>query len=254
MRATIGLAGQFAAVDENLTGRENLRLVSQLTHVPRRIYRPRVDELLERFDLSGPADRPVRTYSGGMRRRLDIAAALVHDPPVLFFDEPTTGLDPASRMELWAVVEELVAGGTTVLLTTQYLEEADRLADQIAVIDHGRVIAEGTAAELKQRLGSTVIEIGLPDAAAAERACALLGPLGVSCDHDNESVYLTVDDAPHVLIDALRRLDGEHLSPTGITVREPSLDDVFLTLTGHRAEPEAGEGAGDPAVPERGAA
>ncbi|MGH9027946.1 MAG: ATP-binding cassette domain-containing protein [Acidimicrobiia bacterium] len=252
VRARIGLAGQSAAVDENLTGRENLRLVAQLTHVPRRVYRPRVDQLLERFDLSEAADRPVRTYSGGMRRRLDVSAALVHQPPVLFFDEPTTGLDPASRMELWAVIEELVAAGTTVLLTTQYLEEADRLANRIAVVDHGRVIAEGTAAELKNRLGSTVIEIGLADADAATRACGVLGPFGVSCEHDDRAVYLAVEDAPHALVQALRRLDAEQLSPTAINVREPSLDDVFLTLTGHRAE---SDGEQDPdAVRERGAA
>src|ERR1700736_5569344 len=166
VRTRIGLAGQYAAVDENLTGRENLRMVGQLTHQPRSGLSARAAELLDRFDLAGAADRPVRTYSGGMRRRLDLAAALVHRPPVLFLDEPTTGLDPRGRSALWTVIGELVADGMTLLLTTQYLEEAERLADSIVVIDGGRVIAEGTAGELKQRLGATIIEVRLGDPAA----------------------------------------------------------------------------------------
>src|SRR5690606_25926675 len=179
VRATIGLAGQYAAVDENLTGRENLHLVGRLTHLPRREVTRRAGELLERFGLVEAADRPAKTYSGGMRRRLDLAAALVHRPPVLFLDEPTTGLDPASRNDLWQVIEELVADGTTLLLTTQYLEEADRLADRIAVIDHGRVIAEGTPAELKARLGGTVVGLKLPDPQTAARAAThLADPAG----------------------------------------------------------------------------
>ena len=173
-RAVIGLAGQYAAVDENLTGRENLRLVGRLTHLPRAAVVARAAELLDRFGLTDAADRPAKTYSGGMRRRLDLAAALVHRPPVLFLDEPTTGLDPASRSDLWQVIEELVADGTTVLLTTQYLEEADRLADRIAVIDQGRVIAEGTPAELKAQLGGTVVHIALADPAEAPAAAAAL--------------------------------------------------------------------------------
>src|SRR5947207_15389726 len=159
VRSVLGLAGQHAAVDEVLSGRENLLMVGLLTRLPARAVKRRAAELLDRFDLTAAADRPVRTYSGGMRRRLDVAAALVHRPPVLFLDEPTTGLDPRSRNELWRTLEDLVAGGTTVLLTTQYLEEADRLSDRIAVVDHGRIIAEGTASELKARLGTTILSV-----------------------------------------------------------------------------------------------
>src|SRR5689334_5517888 len=170
VRLSIGLAGQYAAVDENLTGRENLRLVGRLTHQPKASILPRADELLERFSLTDAGNRPVKTYSGGMRRRLDLAAALVHRPPVLFLDEPTTGLDPPGRSELWAMIGELVVDGTTVLLTTQYLEEADRLADHIVLIDHGQVVAEGSATELKSKFGSTVVDVTLRSARAAKRA------------------------------------------------------------------------------------
>ena len=174
--SSIGLAGQYAAVDENLTGSENLRLVGKLTHLPRSLIRERAGELLERFELTDAANRPVKTYSGGMRRRLDLAASLVHRPAVLFLDEPTTGLDPRSRNELWSVIEDLVADGTTVLLTTQYLEEADRLADYLAVVDHGQIIAKGTPAGLKAGLGSTVIEIGMPGEGSALMALQALRP------------------------------------------------------------------------------
>src|SRR5437868_6534319 len=180
VRSHIGLAGQYAAIDENLTGRENLRLVGKLTHLPRPTVIERSNQLLERFDLMAAAARPAKTYSGGMRRRLDLAAALVHRPPVLFLDEPTTGLDPSGRQDLWEVIEQLVADGTTLLLTTQYLEEADRLADRIAVIDHGRVVAEGTAAELKTQLGATILDVELRSARAASRARNLLVALGPS--------------------------------------------------------------------------
>jgi ABC-2 type transport system ATP-binding protein len=235
VRASIGLAGQYAAVDENLTAQENLRLVGRLTHVPDDEMKLRTDELLERFDLLHAEDRLVRTYSGGMRRRLDLAAALVHEPPVLFLDEPTTGLDPQGRTELWAVIEDLVGGGTTVLLTTQYLEEADRLADNIVVIDHGSVIAEGTAAELKARLGETVIEMGFGDDSSLRRARELAEPIGAVSGEGNV-IRVNVADGPTAMLELVRRLDGAHLAPITMALREPTLDDVFLNLTGHAAE------------------
>jgi ABC-2 type transport system ATP-binding protein len=239
VRTRIGLAGQFAAVDGNLTGRENLLLIGALTHLPRRAIGPRADELLERFGLSEAAGRPVRTYSGGMRRRLDLAAALVHRPPVLYLDEPTTGLDPASRSELWSTVRGLVADGTTVLLTTQYLEEADLLADRIVVIDHGGAIAEGSAAELKRRLGGTVLELTVADDSEALSAGEILGRLELGrLVREGRALHVNVADGTRALIAAVRALDAEGIEPVTAAVREPSLDDVFLTLTGRRAEPE----------------
>ena len=232
IRASIGLAGQNAAVDENLTGRENLRLVGRLTHLEPAVITERGDELLARFDLADAADRLVRTYSGGMRRRLDLAAALVHRPPVLFLDEPTTGLDPRSRTELWAVIEELVALGTTVLLTTQYLEEADRLANRIVVIDHGTVIAEGTSSELKGRLGATVIEVGFAGHDDAVRAAGGLETIG-SVTVDGQQLRLSVADGAAAMLEVVRMLDAEHMQPVAMALREPTLDDVFLSLTGH---------------------
>ncbi|MEZ5234821.1 MAG: ATP-binding cassette domain-containing protein [Acidimicrobiales bacterium] len=236
VRAVIGLAGQYAAVDEHLTGRENLRLVGKLTHLPAEQIRRRSDELLALFSLADAADRPTRTYSGGMRRRLDLAASLVHAPPVLFLDEPTTGLDPASRKDLWGVIEGLVGEGTTVLLTTQYLEEADRLAQRIAVIDRGLVIAEGTSAELKAQLGSTVVELSFADRDARLLAATALAGLGPADAPVASALQLTTTNGPALLGEALRVLTAEGIEPTAIAVREPSLDDVFLALTGHTAE------------------
>jgi ABC-2 type transport system ATP-binding protein len=237
VRLRIGLAGQYAAVDENLTGRENLVLVSRLNHLSKETGRDRAGDLLARFDLVDAADRTVRTYSGGMRRRLDLAAALVNRPSVLFLDEPTTGLDPRSRSDLWSVIEELVADGTTLLLTTQYLEEADRLADEIVVIDHGRVIAQGTAAELKADFGSTRLELDFVDAAEAMRARAAL-PFGVgSARTDGERLVVTISEGAKAVLEVLRAIDGIALEPAHVVLREPSLDDVFLSLTGKPAAP-----------------
>ena len=244
VRDRIGLAGQFAAVDGNLTGRENLRLIGRLTHLPKGRIPRRIDELLARFDLVDAADRPVRTYSGGMRRRLDLAAALVHQPPVLFLDEPTTGLDPQSRSDLWEVIEELVAERTTILLTTQYLEEADRLADRVAVVDCGRVIAEGTPTELKAQLGNTVIEMGFDGPEVGARARTLLAPFAVRPPEAiGSTVHLEVTEGARRLVEVLRALDAAGVEPVTLAVREPSLDDVFLALTGHRTEVEAGASA-----------
>ncbi|MCA1727340.1 MAG: ATP-binding cassette domain-containing protein [Actinobacteria bacterium] len=237
VRSSIGLAGQFAAVDPNLTGMENLWMVGRLAQLPNPRIRPRAAELLERFDLSEAANRPVRTYSGGMRRRLDVAAALVQKPPVLFLDEPTTGLDLQSRNALWGLIGELVADGTTVLLTTQYLEEADRLADRVAVIDRGKVVANDTPRALKSSLGSTVMEIGFPSETKARQAQKVLAAGdGESPEREGAAIRLSSNDGASALVDILRTLDGKKLKPASLAVREPSLDDVFLALTGHKAE------------------
>ncbi len=236
VRYRIGLAGQNAAVDPNLTGRENLQMIGTLAQMPGREVKLRATELLEDFDLSEAADRPLRTYSGGMRRRLDVAAALVQRPPVIFLDEPTTGLDIQSRSELWMLIGNLVSHGSTVLLTTQYLEEADRLSDRIAVIDVGRVVANDTISNLKSRLGSTVIELEMASIEAGERAEGLLGRVrNAKTERNGTRINISSGNGADVLYEALHALNTNGLGPKSVSVHEPSLDDVFLALTGHHA-------------------
>ena len=249
LRRVIGLSGQNAAVDEHLTGFENLDMVGRLYHLGRVRSRERANELLEQFDLVEAGGRPAKGYSGGMRRRLDLAAALVAQPPVLFLDEPTTGLDPRSRLGMWEVIEDLVRGGTTLLLTTQYLEEADRLANKIAVIDHGRVIAQGSADELKAQVGGERLEFTLADASQIGAACAALAPLGAGdpqTDEGTRRITLPVEGGPAVLMAAMRELDAAGIAVQDLGLRRPTLDDVFLSLTGHAAELES---PADPPVP-----
>lgn len=239
VRRRIGLSGQYAAVDEYLTGFENLDMIGRLYHLGRQRSRERARELLAQFRIEDAGDRMAKTYSGGMRRRLDLAGALVADPPVLFLDEPTTGLDPRGRTDMWEVIQGLVAGGTSLLLTTQYLEEADLLADNIVVIDHGRVIAEGTADQLKAQVGGERLEITVDDATQLVAARELLEPLGVgkaSLDLHRHSLLMPVTGGAAVLTDALRRLDAAHIAVDDVGLRRPTLDDVFLSLTGHAAE------------------
>jgi daunorubicin resistance ABC transporter ATP-binding subunit len=241
VRASIGLTGQYAAVDEKLTGSENLRMVGRLLGMSGPAARDRATELLERFGLSDAADRQVGTYSGGMRRRVDLATSLVGRPVVLFLDEPTTGLDPASRQDLWTITRELVADGTTVLLTTQYLEEADELADRIVVIDHGRVIEQGTADELKDRTGGRTLEVQLGDAARLDDAARLLADLdgdGLRRDPDARRLSMPVGDDTALATAALARLDAAGIAVEDFRLQRPSLDDVFLALTGHDAHSE----------------
>jgi ABC-2 type transport system ATP-binding protein len=235
LRRVIGLAGQYAAVDENLSGRENLVMVGQLYHLGSRRARERADELLERFDLNKAAHRPTRQYSGGMRRRLDLAASLVAAPRVLFLDEPTTGLDPRSRIGLWEMIEELVAEGTTLLLTTQYLQEADYLADRIAVIDHGRIIARGSADELKQQIGGDILDLHITERARTREAAEALARLGEGEPHTEEDaghITFSVAHGASVLADTVRALDQASIGIADIALRRPSLDEVFLALTG----------------------
>ena len=240
VRSLIGLAGQYAAVDEMLTGRENLVMVGRLYRLGPHLARTRADEALERLGLVDAADRPVKTYSGGMRRRLDLGASLVGRPQVLILDEPTTGLDPRTRIDMWSFIKDLVKDGATVLLTTQYLEEADQLANHIVVIDHGRVIAAGTSDELKSRIGNTLIEVEVPEADVERTASALEG---VGCgpaalDSLRSRITIPVCEPVPDLMAALRRLDQAHIVPSDLGLRRPSLDDVFLTLTGRTTEEE----------------
>jgi ABC-2 type transport system ATP-binding protein len=236
----IGLSGQYAAVDENLTGRENLWLFGRLYHLPSREARRRADELLEQFELTDAADRVVKTYSGGMRRRLDLGAALIGHPRLLILDEPTTGLDPRSRIGMWDVIRGLVKEGTTLLLTTQYLEEADELADTIAVVDHGKIIARGTADELKSQLGGERIEVIVHRRDDLGRATGILAACGsgeVELDEHTRELTVHAEGGAKALVQVLRELDDAGIAIDDIGLRRPTLDDVFLALTGHAAEP-----------------
>ncbi|MBI5157621.1 MAG: ATP-binding cassette domain-containing protein [Acidimicrobiia bacterium] len=241
VRSKMGLSGQSAAVDEQLTGFENLDMVGRLYHLGRNRSRERANELLERFDLTEAAARPVKTYSGGMRRRLDLAGALVAEPPVLFLDEPTAGLDPRSRNELWEVIRELVGRGTTLLLTTQYLEEADQLANDIVVIDHGREIAHGTSRELKRMIGGERIEVSVTNAEDAAKVRHVLTSYAsgeIQHDATTHTLVAPIAGGADVLTRVLRSLDAEGIAVEDIGLRRPTLDDVFLTITGHHAEEE----------------
>lgn len=242
VREIIGLAGQSTAIQEELTGRENLEIMGRLYHLDPATRKQRAGDLLERFDLVDAADRPTKGYSGGMQRRLDLALSLVSRPGVLFLDEPTSGLDPRSRLGMWDVIRELVSSGTTLLLTTQYLEEADELADEIVVIDHGRVIAAGTAQELKNRIGGDVIEFYVVERhrlAEAAEAVSVLSESEPNFDEETGRLSLRVGkDGSNSLVESVRRLDALQIHTEGLGLRRPSLDDVFLALTGHGAEEE----------------
>ncbi|MDT0342351.1 ATP-binding cassette domain-containing protein [Streptomyces litchfieldiae] len=246
VRRSIGLSGQFAAVDEYLTGRENLQMVGQLYQLSARDAKKRAAELLERFNLAEAADRTAKTYSGGMRRRLDLAAALVVSPPVMFMDEPTTGLDPRNRQQLWEVIQELVAGGTTLLLTTQYLEEADHLADTIAVVDHGKVIARGTSDQLKDQTGGDVVEVVVHERehiGIAEEVLRRLGDGDTSLVEHTRKLSVPAAGGAKLLAEVIRELDSRGVEIDDIGLRRPTLDDVFISLTGHAAETDTATAA-----------
>ena len=240
VREVIGLSGQYAAVDETLTGWDNLVMFGRLYHLGRQKSIDRANELLERFSLTESARRPIKTYSGGMRRRLDLAASLIVQPKVLFLDEPTTGLDPRGRMEMWGVIEELVKGGVTLLLTTQYLEEADQLADEIAVIDHGKVIARGTSDALKSQVGGERLEVTVDGQQIAETTAIIESISGNKAivDQSLRTITAPVSTGSKALMDVLRALDAAAIHPLDVGLKRPSLDDVFMALTGHVAEEE----------------
>jgi daunorubicin resistance ABC transporter ATP-binding subunit len=249
IRSLIGLAGQYASVDELLTGRENLELVGLLYHLERSEYRRRAQDALERMTLTSAADRPVKTYSGGMRRRLDIAASLIGRPPILLLDEPTTGLDPRTRNDLWTFIEELVDEGSTVLLTTQYMEEAEYLADQIVLLDTGCVVASGTADQLKDRIGSDILEVRVADSADVERAAGLLEPFGqggLQVDRDLKKISVRVNGRVDALLAAGRDLEERGVVLDDLRIRRPSLDDVFLSFTGPQTSAAAADAAKTP--------
>jgi ABC-2 type transport system ATP-binding protein len=243
VREVIGLSGQYAAVDEILTGWDNLVMFGQLYHLGKKEAIARADELLERFSLTESAKRPIKTYSGGMRRRLDLAASLIVKPKVLFLDEPTTGLDPRGRQEMWSVIEELVKGGVTLLLTTQYLEEADQLADEIAVIDHGKVIARGTSDALKKQVGGERLEIVVEahNITKAMEVVATISGNKATLDEGLRMISAPVSTGATALIETLRSLDAAGIHPLDVGLKRPSLDDVFLSLTGHAAEEKPAE-------------
>jgi ABC-2 type transport system ATP-binding protein len=234
VRANIGLSGQFAAVDEYLSGRENMRLIGRLYHLDSAVVKLRVDELIQEFDLASVAERPVRTYSGGMKRRLDLAMSLVADPPILFLDEPTTGLDPRSRLSLWNMIKDLASGGRTILLTTQYMEEADFLADNVIVIDHGTVIAEGSPGKLKADAGAAKLEITFKTAEDMKRAAAMF--LDTTIDEPNLTVTMPAQYGIESLHAKIGHLETFGIWPETAALRRPTLDDVFLSLTGHETE------------------
>ena len=241
VRRSIGLSGQFAAVDEYLTGRENLQMVGRLYQMRAPAAKKRAAELLEQFHLADAADRPAKTYSGGMRRRLDLAAALVVQPPVMFMDEPTTGLDPRNRQQLWGVIKQLVSGGTTLLLTTQYLEEADHLAHDIAVVDHGRVIAEGTSDQLKARTGGERVEVVVHEREHIQTAGEVLRGFGkgeTTVEEHTRKLTVSVTGGAKLLAEVIRELDVRGIEMDDVGLRRPTLDDVFLSLTGHLAQVE----------------